>query len=157
MRSAQGTAEPPWVLSVGAAVNLCVSFQLHHPNATAGDAGDAAPLLHVDVQTVDVWEKNSQQTAFGSTLLATPGRYSFLSLLVPVRATDLPSSGAGRSFVSTIKHTAQGVQASVTWAAPRCSSGAAYCGTKLELSLGDQGQGQWLVKRTKLKTDDDIL
>jgi hypothetical protein len=148
------------VLSQGADVNLCVTIALGTDTGAAAD-------LQVGVQALDVWSKKQQQTAFGRTRLTQPGRYSFVSLLVPVRAADLPpkhgataeSGGAGkgqRSFVTSLsQHSAASggkdtVAASVEWRAALCVSGSEYCGTRLDITLGTQGGAHWGIERTQL-------
>ena len=146
----------------GAGVNLCVTIAL---DSTTGAPAD----LQVGVQAVDVWSKKQQQTAYGRVRLDKPGRYSFVSLLVPVRAADLPSHGtttaqsAGggdgkslRSFNTSLTQQSGGgeegttVAASVEWRAALCVSSSEYCGTRLDITLGTQGGAQWSVKRTRL-------
>ena len=147
-----GGGEPAWVMSQGAGVNLFVAVDLASP----GSPGH----FDVGVQTVDVWSKNSQQSAFGKATLDTPGRYSFVSLLVPAVANHTArlsqehrsdADGQRRNFVvSVAQHpSGSGVTASVSWPWETCS-GASYCGRKVEMALGIQGDATWTVKRSRL-------
>jgi hypothetical protein len=124
-----------WVVSQNASVNLCVGFSLHSPGAPA------APQLSVGFQTVDVWQKPGQQTAYGNTTL-TAGVHSFVSLLVPVQVSDL-SAGDLRSFDSTIAQTDVGVTATVSWGKTQCKS-SGFCGTAIDVVLTGN---TWSVKR----------
>ena len=115
----------------------------------------------MNVQTLDVWEKKQQQTAYAKVKLSAPGRYSFLSLLVPVRASDLPAPpqrptrpgfGSERSFTTSVSQssspTGGAVSATVMWNRTLCVSASKYCGTQLDIKLGAQGGASWSVERT---------
>ena len=133
-----------WVLSQNASVNLFAQFSLE-PRPEA---------LHVGVQCVDVWSKENQQTAYANVTL-TAGRHSFVSLLVPARAADVPQPHAQqRSFESTVVQSGSGVVATVRWPNAQCG-GSPYCGTELRMTLGDDADEGWGVERRPLKHDDD--
>ena len=107
------------------------------------------------MQTADVWSKPGQQSAFANVSL-TAGRHTFVSLLVPVRISDLPAH-ALRSFETDLVQTAGGgVVATVSWWHSMCVTTSPYCGTAVEISLNDDENGSssgdpsWHIKRTPL-------
>ena len=145
LTAAATTVEPGWAMSQGSDINLFVALDLC--STPAADSADEA--LEVGVQTVDVWSKDRQRTAYGRTALTSAGRRCFVSLLVPNRASDLRGQGH-RSFTTAVAKTESGgVIATVSWPSKTCA-GSAYCGTKLELVLGASGADDWSVKRTQL-------
>ena len=142
VRNATDT-ETAWVMSKGAKVNLFVAIDIKSGSRSAV----------VDKQTVDVWSKADQQSAFGRVTLekssAGGGQVRAVSLLVPCKPTDIVD-GHDRSFVTSIIQRSDGgeVAAMVSWPTSMCT-GSSYCGTSLELRLGAQGGQQWNITRKK--------
>ncbi len=146
--SSSGGSSDKWVLSQNASVNLCVVFNYKHD---AGRSDGRVPMipatsdLQVGFQTADVWSKSGQQSAYANTKLLSAGRHSFVSLLVPVRVSDLPSQHTYgftedrmlRSFETDLVQTATGVVATVRWPRSMCVSSSTYCGTTVEIALND--------------------
>ena len=130
-----------WILSQNASVNICVQFNLWQ-----GDSAEGRPL-GANYQTVDVWSKKSQRTAFANATLV-PGFQSFVSLLVPVKVSDLSPTGL-RSFQSTVSQSNEGVEATVSWDTSLCI-GSEYCGTLLRLQV--KHNGSWSVLRSLITT-----
>ena len=121
-------------------VNVFVGFSLATSNSP--DPVD----VKTGFQTVDVWSKTNQQTAYAQTAL-TAGMYSFVSLLVPVKMTDLPDNVKQQSFTTALTQSAHGgVTASVSW--DHCT-GSSYCDTTLQLTL--HGNGTWAASRSALR------
>lgn len=168
-----GADSSKWILSQNASINLCVVFSHSCPGCSrrAGGGATAGPDpsdLHVGFQTADVWSKPGQQSAYANTTL-TAGRHSFVSLLVPVRVSDLPpqtyASVAGdqppRSFETQLTQTAGGVVASVSWPRSLCTTGSPYCGTTMQIALNDgalsppSGATAWVVTRRPLNGSDE--
>lgn len=161
-RSAAGNLS--WAMSQGAPVNLFVAIDLARPDRGADDAIpiNGAGQFRMGVQTLDVWSKRAQRSAFGSAVLDCAGRWSFVSVLVPSRAVDTPASPLGnsgdddtsRSFDVAAKQTKDGAHVSVTvsWPLSRCASNATYCGSRLQMII-DADSGAWSVTRNKLEID----
>jgi hypothetical protein len=137
------TGNQPWVMSQNASVNLCVIFSSMSPST--GTASD----LHVGVQTAAVWGKDQQRTTFASRILNEAGVYTFVSLLVPVHASDLDRSSL-RSFDATIDESERsGTTATVAWAKDRCRRSGIWCGTQLKMTLPRDGSANtWNIART---------
>ena len=138
------SATEGWVASQNASVNLCVAFDMRHTHR--GNVTSAP--LHVGYQTVDVWSKPGQRTAFASTPLKGAGTYSFVSLLVPINGSDLPAN-TKRSFKTNITQTEDGLSATVTWDESSCVGHNDYCGKQLDLHIG-AGGSSWEVQRHPL-------
>eukprot|EP01052_Picozoa_sp_SAG31_P025078 SAG31_NODE_2176_length_6256_cov_1.835797_3_plen_873_part_00 len=137
-----------WVLSQNASVNLCVSFGYNGPDLSTANVG---------FQTVDVWSKERQQSAFATAMLSV-GRQEHVSLLVPVRVDDLPGQldrqptdnlDLLRSFESSISFSNGCAMATVSWPLSRCV-GSSYCGTKLQMTIDHAAIDLWAVVRSPL-------
>ena len=168
---ALGAVSSKWILSQNASINLCIVFSHSCPGCSGRSGGGAttgpdSSDLHVGFQTADVWSKPGQQSAYANTTL-TAGRHSFVSLLVPVRVSDIPpQTHAGvagdqprRSFVTELTQSASGVVALVSWPRNLCATGTPYCGTTVEIALNDgalsppSGATAWVVTRRPLATN----
>ena len=122
----------PWVLSQNASINLCVAFA-----SISWTGSGLANDLHVGAQTAAVWSKKQQQTAFASASLREAGVYTFVSLLVPVHASDL-GEAALRSFDTKIEQSGEAggdVTATVVWSKSECHGGGGWCGTQLKMTI----------------------